>query len=226
MIFWTKFAQKACFNFKIEKVDTTNKFCIFELALEPNFSLHWQFWFSFDQICPKTVFPVENGKITLVLASMDVTYYIKLFRTGTNRHNGILMSLLHLVAETIIDHCNTFSIGKGRRVLNIFLFFWMKFLIPLVSFVNTVLSSKEKTDEKNMFKIVTPSRRFLHYETVVLPVSAAFKGYFVKSNIFIMFLPKFIDFFFASATWLSLSQLWSIIDGIASLTRCWSLRFY
>ena len=96
----------------------------------------------------------------------------------------------------------------------------MKFLIPLVSFVNTVLSSREKTDEKNMFKTVTPSRRFLHYETVVLPVSAAFKGYFVKSNIFIMFLPKFIDLFFASATWLPLSQLWSIIDGIASLTRC------
>ena len=32
---------------------------------------------------------------------MVVTYYIKLFRTGADRHNGILMSLLHLVAETI-----------------------------------------------------------------------------------------------------------------------------
>ena len=32
---------------------------------------------------------------------MVVTYYIKLFRTGADRHNGILMSLLFLVAETI-----------------------------------------------------------------------------------------------------------------------------
>ena len=29
------------------------------------------------------------------------TYYIKFFRTGSDRHNGILMSLLLLVAETI-----------------------------------------------------------------------------------------------------------------------------
>ena len=34
-------------------------------------------------------------------ASMIVTYNIKLFRTGADRHNGILMSLLLLVAETI-----------------------------------------------------------------------------------------------------------------------------
>ena len=32
---------------------------------------------------------------------MVVTYYIKLFRTGTDEYNGILMSLLLLVAETI-----------------------------------------------------------------------------------------------------------------------------
>ena len=41
-----------------------------------------------------------NGKIALLRASMVVTYYIKLSRTGADRHNGILMSLL-LVAETI-----------------------------------------------------------------------------------------------------------------------------
>ena len=33
---------------------------------------------------------------------MVVTYYIKLFRTEADRYNGILMSLLFLVAETII----------------------------------------------------------------------------------------------------------------------------
>ena len=33
---------------------------------------------------------------------MVVTYCIKLFRTGADRHNGILMSRLILVAETIM----------------------------------------------------------------------------------------------------------------------------
>ena len=48
----------------------------------------------------KREFPVENRKIALVRSSMVVTYYIKLFRKGTDRYNGILMSLLLLVAET------------------------------------------------------------------------------------------------------------------------------
>ena len=56
----------------------------------------------FDQICPKWVFPVGNGKITFSRASMVVTYYIKLFYMGSDRHNGILMSLLLLVVETVI----------------------------------------------------------------------------------------------------------------------------
>ena len=40
---------------------------------------------------------------------MVVTYYIKLFHTGADRHNGILMSLLLLVAETIIKSIYLFS---------------------------------------------------------------------------------------------------------------------
>ena len=50
------------------------------------------------------VFSVGNGKIAFVRASMVVTYYTKLFRTRADRRNGILMSLLLLVAETI--KCN------------------------------------------------------------------------------------------------------------------------
>ena len=42
-----------------------------------------------------------NAKIALLRASMVVIYYIKLFRTGADRHKGILMSLFLLVAETI-----------------------------------------------------------------------------------------------------------------------------
>ena len=48
-----------------------------------------------------SVFQVGNEKIALVGSSMVVTYYIKLFRTGAERHKNILMSLLALVAETI-----------------------------------------------------------------------------------------------------------------------------
>ena len=83
LIFWTKFAQKGYFHFqsKTEKVNIT-----------------------IDDVCPKRVIPVEDGKIALVYASMVVTYYIKRFCTGANRHNGILMSLLFLVAETNIAY--------------------------------------------------------------------------------------------------------------------------
>ena len=51
----------------------------------------------------KVGFTNWNAKITLLRVYMVVTYYIKLFRTGTDRQNGILMSLLLLVAETEIE---------------------------------------------------------------------------------------------------------------------------
>ena len=47
-----------------------------------------------------TKFLVGNQKIALARAYMVVPYYIKLFRTGRDRHNVILMSLLLVVAET------------------------------------------------------------------------------------------------------------------------------
>ena len=48
-----------------------------------------------------------NAKIAFLRASMVVTYYIKLFRMGPDRCNGVLMTLLLLVAETeYINHCN------------------------------------------------------------------------------------------------------------------------
>ena len=70
---------------------------------------------------PKTVYCIKcvlvckisftnwTGKITLLRAFMVVTYYIKLFWTGADRHNVISMSLLLLVAETIniyTFHCH------------------------------------------------------------------------------------------------------------------------
>ena len=46
---------------KRKNVNVTVEFCIFKLALVPNFSLNWQLIF-FDPICPKWAFWVENRK--------------------------------------------------------------------------------------------------------------------------------------------------------------------
>ena len=84
----------------------------------PKFQLNFDFS---DQICPERVFPLGNGKIALVRASMVVTSYIKLFRTGANRHNGILMSLFLLVAETIsfskVAGCGGVRIWSSYKLL-------------------------------------------------------------------------------------------------------------
>ena len=65
------------------------------------FDFFFFFWWLF---LPKKGISGWNPKIALVRASTVVTYYIKLFRTGADRHNGILMSLLLLVAETNSNH--------------------------------------------------------------------------------------------------------------------------
>ena len=86
-----KNAQNICFSYTVTVVHFTD-----------------QNWISKTVYCIrcvmdcKIVFTNWNAKIELLRASMVVTYYIKLFRTGANRYNGILMSLLLLVAETII----------------------------------------------------------------------------------------------------------------------------
>ena len=67
----------------------------------------YQNWFSRTVYCIRHVivrkvgFTNWNAKIALWCGFMAVTYYIKLFLTGADRHNGTLVSLLLLVAETI-----------------------------------------------------------------------------------------------------------------------------
>ena len=62
----------------------------------------------------KIGFKKWNAKIALLHASMVVTYFIKLFRTGADRHSGILMSLLLLVAKTItLCLCIYFAFTKN-----------------------------------------------------------------------------------------------------------------
>ena len=50
---------------------------------------------------------------------MVVTYYTKLFRTGADRHNGILMSLLLLVAETTKE--NNKDVSRNILVIGVIL---------------------------------------------------------------------------------------------------------
>ena len=42
-----------------------------------------------------------NRNITLLRVFIVLIYYVKLFRAGANRHNGILISLLLLLTEAI-----------------------------------------------------------------------------------------------------------------------------
>ena len=73
----------------MKKVKITIEFCILELVKISNVNLHWQ-----------SISSLNKKKIGFERASMVVTYCIKIFRTGADKHNGILMSLLLLVAET------------------------------------------------------------------------------------------------------------------------------
>ena len=67
--------------------------------------------------CWLSYFSNRNAKIALLRASMVVTYYIKLFRTRTDKHNDILMSLLFLVAETkrFYDNFSSSSANLWRQ---------------------------------------------------------------------------------------------------------------
>ena len=81
-------------------------------------------WMSQTVYCIRCVMICKIGftnriaKIALLRASMVVTYYNVLFRTGAERYNGILMSLQLLVAETISKFFYWFC-----------LFYWMKWIL-------------------------------------------------------------------------------------------------
>ena len=130
---WTKngvfsvtnlFFWKLCFSLRTsckELIRCTNNPNAYICTLYKCWSFTWRCFFPVsilklfsDQNFPKRELPFENGKIALVHASMVVTYYIKLFRTRAERHNGILMSLLLLVAETIILFDAELSVEKVR----------------------------------------------------------------------------------------------------------------
>ena len=59
-----------------------------------------------------------DAKIALLHASVVVTYYIKLFRMGADRLNGILISLLLLAAETITIVSVTKTASVKMKAIN------------------------------------------------------------------------------------------------------------
>ena len=100
--FFTEFTQKRVLPVWNGKSEHHHRILQNQNSLLTSFQLKLtSLIFFFYQIFPKNEFPVQNGKIALVRASMVVTYYIKLFRTAADRNNDILMYLLLLVAETI-----------------------------------------------------------------------------------------------------------------------------
>ena len=56
LIFWIKFALKEYFRSKMEKVNITIAFCIFELVWVPNFNLQKQFWILESNLPKKCIF--------------------------------------------------------------------------------------------------------------------------------------------------------------------------
>ena len=94
------FLDKACKNrFKTEK--NHHRILHIRNSLGTKFQLKLTILIFFDQIYPRREFPLENGKIALKSASTVVIYYIKLFRTGANRHNGILMFLWSHICQFV-----------------------------------------------------------------------------------------------------------------------------
>ena len=71
------------------------------VSLGTKFHLKLTILIFYTNFAQKGYFLVKNGKIVFLRAPMVVTYYIELFRTWTERRNGILMSILLLVAETV-----------------------------------------------------------------------------------------------------------------------------
>ena len=98
----------------MEKLNITIELSILELEYIPNFSLKWQFWYCGPNFLKKGISGPKRTR-ALAYASIVVTHYIKLFRKGADRCNGILMSLLLLLAETTN---NDLSDSNGIRTHN------------------------------------------------------------------------------------------------------------
>ena len=97
LISWTKFDQKGYFRSKTKKRTPSMNFAYLNYSRYQISGETDKFWF-FGYTLPKK--GISGLKQKVLRAWMVVTYKIKLFYIEDDRHNGILMSLLLLVAET------------------------------------------------------------------------------------------------------------------------------
>ena len=95
LIFWIEFVQKV-FPVKNRKSEQHHWILHIRISLGTKFQLKLTILIFLTKFAQKG----KNEKIAFVRASMVVSYHVKHFRTGAERHNGILMSLLLLVGET------------------------------------------------------------------------------------------------------------------------------
>ena len=115
MIFGTNIKKKITRLVETRESEHHNWTLHIQISLSTSFQLKLtilSFWNAFTQ---KANFHSKE-KIAFLRVSMVVTYYIKLFPTGADIHNGILMSLLLLVAESRRDsklhlYCLTLNIN-------------------------------------------------------------------------------------------------------------------
>ena len=82
LIFWTKYAQKGISS-QNRKSEIIIEFFIFKLALEPNFSLNWQFWFFWLDLPRKGFSGLEQKKWTpyifcIILHIKNTKFQLKL----------------------------------------------------------------------------------------------------------------------------------------------------
>ena len=108
----------------------------------------------FRDKCWLSYFSNRNAKIALMRVSMVVTYYIKLFRTGTDRHNDILMSLLFLVAESKRFYDNFSSSNAPSRLhgLREIVLPWRQEIVKLkTSSRHVLITSSRRLGEQRMF---------------------------------------------------------------------------
>ena len=91
-------------------------------GLSTKFQFKPTIWIVWTKFAQKGYFWSKTKNLHFrVRTSMVVTYYIKLFRTGAERHNSILMSLLLLVTETI----NLWILYNGRPARKYILSLWL-----------------------------------------------------------------------------------------------------
>ena len=99
MISWTKFAQKGCFRSKTEKMNIIDWILHIWISSGTKFQLKLTSLIFFTKLAPKKNFRLKTENSHLWVRPWSL---ITILNTGADWHNGILLSLLLLVAETII----------------------------------------------------------------------------------------------------------------------------